>query len=77
MTCALSTSRLHWRQEQRTLDALETFALQGIWTREFVALGSWCMSEKQSRALMDLAGNAFTTTTVCIAVRLGVMVAIS
>ena len=52
------------------------FALQGIWTRDFVALESWCQSKNQSRSLMDLAGNA-CITTVCIAVHLGVMVAIS
>ena len=73
--CALPKSRLHWRRQQRVLEACEMVAFQGIWTRDVVALESWCQSEKQSRVLMDLAGNAFTTT-VCIAVCLGVMVAI-
>ena len=74
--CALPNFRLRWRRQQRVLDARELSALQGIWTRDCVAFELWCQSEKQSWALMDLAGNAFTTT-VCIAVRLGVMVAIS
>ena len=74
--CVLPNFRLHWRREQRALDAREMCAMQGIWTRDSVAPESWCKSEKQSRVLMDLAGNAFITT-VCIAVCLGVMVAIS
>ena len=74
--CVLPKSRLHWRRQQRVLDARELSALQGIWTRYSVALESWCQSEKQSRVLMDLARNAFTST-VCCAVCSGGMVAIS
>jgi hypothetical protein len=58
------------------MDAREMCALQGVWFRDCVALESRCKSEKQSWALMDLAGNAFTIA-VCIAVCLGVMVAVS
>ena len=56
---ALPPSLLHWRRQQRALGARETVALQGIWLREFSALESWCQSGKRSRALMDMAGNAF------------------
>ncbi len=59
--CVLPNSRVHWRREQRVLDAREMCAMQGIWTHVFVAFESWCKSEKQSRVLMDLAGNAFTS----------------
>ena len=75
-TCVLPNSRLHRQRQQRVLGAREMAALQGIWARGFPALESWCQSDKQSRVFMDLAGNAFTST-VCTAVCLGVMVAIS
>ena len=64
--CGLPNSRFHWRREQHALDAREMCALQGIWTRDFVALESWCKCEQQPRALIDLAGNAFNTL-VCTA----------
>ena len=63
--CVLPNSRLHWRREQRVLDAREMCALQGIWTRDFAAFESWCQSEKQSRVLMDLTGKAFTYSLHC------------
>ena len=74
--CVLPNSRLHWRRQQRVLAAHEVAALQGIWPRDFPALESWCQSDTRSRVLVDMAGNAFTST-VCAAVCLGVMVAIS
>lgn len=74
--CVLPNSRLHWRRQQRVLGAREVAALQGIWARDFPALESWCQSDTRSRVLTDMAGNAFTST-VCAAVCLGVMVAIS
>ena len=74
--CVLPNSRLHWRRQQRVLDAQEMAALQGIWTRNFPALESWCKSDKRSLAVRDMAGNALTST-ICTAVCLGVMVAIS
>ena len=73
--CVLPNSRLHWRRQQRVLDARETVALQGIWPRDFPALESWCNSDKRSLVVRDMAGNAFTST-VCTAVRLAVIVAI-
>ena len=74
--CVLPNSRLHWRREKRVLDAREMAALQGIWPRDFPVLESWCQSEKRSLVVRDMAGNAFTST-ICTAVCLGVMVAIS
>jgi len=74
--CVLPNSRLYWRRQQRVLGAREMLALQGIWPRDFPALESWCQSDTRSRVLMDMAGNAFTST-VCSAVCLGIMVAIS
>jgi hypothetical protein len=74
--CVLPNSRLHWRRQQRVLDAREMAALQGIWPRDFPALESWCKSDKRSLVVRDMAGNAFTST-ICTAVCLGVMVAIS
>ena len=74
--CVLPNSRLHWRRQQRVLSAYEVAALQGIWPRDFPALESWCQSDTRSRVLVDMAGNAFTST-VCAAVCLGVMVAMS
>ena len=58
------------------LDAREMAALQGIWPRDFPALEPWSQSDKLSLVVKDMAGNAFTST-ICTAVRLGVMVAIS
>ena len=74
--CVRPNSRLHWRRQQRALSAFEVAALQGIWPRDFPALESWCQSDTRSRVLVDMAGNAFTST-VCAAVCLGVMVAMS
>ena len=74
--CVMPNSRLHWRRQHRVLGAHEMAGLQGIWPRDFTALESWCQSDTRSRVLMDMAGNAFTST-VCAAVCLGVMVAIS
>ena len=72
----LPNSRLHWRRQQRVLSAYEVAALRGIWPRDFPALEPWCQSDTRSRVLVDMAGNAFTST-VCAAVCLGVMVAMS
>jgi hypothetical protein len=33
--CVLPKSRLHWRRQQRVLDAHEMAALQGIWASRF------------------------------------------
>ena len=74
--CVLPGSRLYWRRKQWVLGAREMAALQGIWCRDFPALQSWCEDPHRSRILMDMAGNAFTST-ICIAVVLAVMVAIS
>ena len=74
--CVLPNSRFHWRREQRVLGVHELAALQGLWPEDFPALESWCQSDTRSQVVMDMAGNAFTST-VCIAVCLGVMVAIS
>ena len=45
--CVLPNSRLHWRRQQRVLDAREMVALQGIWPRDFPAHESWCKSDKR------------------------------
>ena len=71
----LPNSRLHWRRQQRVLDAHEMAALQGIWPRDFPAIESWRKSDKRLLVVRDVAGNAFTST-IFTAVRLGVMVAI-
>jgi hypothetical protein len=60
--CVLPNSRLHWRRQQRVLDAHEMAALQGIWPRDFPALESWRKSDKRSLVVRDMAGNAFTST---------------
>ncbi len=74
--CVLPNSRLHWRRQHRVLDAREMAALQGIWPRDFAALESWRKSDKRSLVVRDMAGNAFTST-ICTAVCLGVMAALS
>ena len=74
--CVLPNSRLHWRRQQRVLDAHEMASLQGIWPRDFPALESWRKSDKRSLVVRDMAGNAFTST-ICTAVCVGVMVAVS
>ena len=68
--CVLPNSRLHWRRQQRVLDAREMAALQGIWPRDFPALESWRKSDKRSLVVRDMAGNAFTST-ICTAVCFG------
>ena len=74
--CVLPNSRFHWRREQRVLGVHEVAALQGLWPEDFPALESWCQSDTRSQVVMDMAGNVFACT-VCTAVCLGVMVAIS
>ena len=72
--CALPKSRLYWRQRQCVLGPRQLAALQGIWPADFPGLAAWC--EDRSRVVTDMAGNAFTST-VCMAVCLAVLLAIS
>ena len=74
--CVLPGSRLFWRRRRWVLGAREVAALQGIWPRDFPALTAWCEHRHRSRVLIDMAGNAFTST-ICTAVCIAVMAAIS
>ena len=74
--CVLPRSRLYWQHGQCVLGPRQSAALQGIWPADFAGVVEWCEDQRRSHVVMDIAGNAFTST-VCMAVCLAVLLAIS